>query len=75
MQYSDTSWRIGNCVAYTDTYGSLGLDVGFTPMNVVKFLRLEKQKSLYYSKEYTRTLKKSTTIQYYMTRMERKNLG
>lgn len=57
MQYSDTMWRIGNCVAYTDSYGSLDLDVGFTPVNVVKFWRLEKQKSLYYSKEYTRTSK------------------
>ena len=44
-------------VAYTDSYGSLDLDVGFTPVNVVKFWRLEKQKSLYYSKEYTRTSK------------------
>jgi hypothetical protein len=50
MQYSDTTWRIGNCVAYTDSYGSLSLDVEFTPINVVKFWRLEKQKSLYYSK-------------------------
>ena len=43
MQYSDTAWRIGNCVAYTDLYGSLSLDVGFTPISVVKFWRLEKQ--------------------------------
>ena len=59
MQYSDTTWHniIGNCVAYTDSYGSLNLDVGFTPVNVVKFWRLEKQKSLYYSMEYTRTSK------------------
>ena len=50
-------WRIGNCVAYTDSYGSLDLYVGFTPVNVIKFWRLEKQKSLYYSKEYIRTSK------------------
>ena len=58
LQYSDTIWRIGNCCLYwLLTHGSLDVDVGFTPVNVVKFWRLEKQKSLYYSKEYTRTSK------------------
>ena len=65
MQYSNTTWRIGNCATFTDSYDTLNIDVGFTPVNIVKFWRLEKQKSLYYSKEYTRTSKiNNYTIQY-----------
>ena len=50
-------WRVGTSVIFTDQYDSLNVEVGFSSVNVVKFWRLEANKSLYYSREYTHSWK------------------
>ena len=55
VEYSIGMWRIGLGTPLTPvSWSDLGIEVGYTPTSVVKFWRLELNKTLYYSTEYTR---------------------
>ena len=54
-EYSSGMWRIGLGVLLTPVlWSDLGINVGYTPTSAIKFWRLELNKTLYYSTEYTR---------------------
>ena len=59
-------WCIGLGTPLTPvSWNDLGINVGYTPISVVKFRRLELNKTLYYSTEYTQaSLMNNFTVAY-----------
>lgn len=63
-QYSQDMWCVGNGHPYRD-FEDLHIDLGFTPVTVVKFYRLQIGRSIYYSSEYKHTTKTNNfTVMY-----------
>ena len=55
--YSDNVWRVGVAHPLTDFTELSSANLGFSPVKVEKFYRIELNNSLFYCKEYKRTSK------------------
>ena len=50
-------WQIGNCDPFPNFDTVCDINVGFSPLNSMKFYRIEIRNILYYSEEYVRSSK------------------
>ena len=77
QQYAHDTWRIGNChpCPNLDFDTVCDVNIGFSPINMMKFYRTEIRNSLYYSKEYKCSSKSNNNTVTFKTPVNKDNFA
>ena len=75
QHYAQDTWRIGNCHPFPDFESICDINVGFSPVNVMKFYRIKIRNLLYYSEEYQHSSKSNNYTVTFETPVEKENFA